>query len=131
MDGSNAIDEGLKWVLVTCVILYTGAFALGLGPLPWLMLGELLPAHDRGVAASVIATFFWGSSLIITTSFGDMQNAMYLSGTFWFYPIFCVFGYLFVLLVVPDVRQASLEDIQLFFANNNVRLQDRWNLNVP
>lgn len=106
----------LHWIPISCVIVYCGAFALGLGPIPWLLIGELLPAKSQGSAAAIIATLFWAPSIVVTSTFGDMQNAMYLSGTFWFYTIFCLFGYLFVLLVVPDIRpRASIEQIQLFF----------------
>lgn len=121
----NQVD--LRWIPVTCVILYCGAFALGLGPIPWLLLGELLPVRSQGTAAAITAGLFWGPSLVVTMSFGDMQNAMYLSGTFWFYTIFCLFGYLFILLVVPDIRpEATLEQIQIFFMASDKRKDDQW-----
>ena len=122
-------DHGLNWIFITCVIVYTGAFALGLGPMPWLILGEILPVYHKGLAAAIVSSLFWGPSLIITISFGDMQSSMYLSGTFWFYTIFCVFAYLFVLIVMPDIRGASLEEVQIFFsAKNPDSIYDRWNL---
>ena len=117
----------LRWIPISCVIVYCGAFALGLGPIPWLILGELLPVRSQGTAAAITAGLFWGPSLVVTMSFGDMQNAMYLSGTFWFYTIFCLFGYLFVLLVVPDIRpEATLEQIQIFFMASDKREHDQW-----
>ena len=116
-----------QWIPITCVILFSGAFALGLGPIPWLVLGELLPTRSQGTAAAIVAGLYWGPSLVVTMSFGDMQNAMYLSGTFWFYTIFCLFGYLFVLLVVPDIRpEATLEQIQIFFMASDKRENDQW-----
>lgn len=121
----------LRWIPVSCVIVYCGAFALGLGPIPWLILGELLPIRSQGTAAAITAGLFWGPSLVVTMSFGDMQNAMYLSGTFWFYTIFCLFGYLFVLLVVPDIRpEATLEQIQIFFMTSDKREHDQWSFAV-
>lgn len=131
---------GMRWIPMSCVILYSGAFALGLGPIPWLILGEFSPRKNQGAAGALAATCFWGPSLIITASFGDMQSAMYLSGTFWFYTIFCVFGYLFVLLVLPDLKtDATIEQIQLFFqakadqvdAKRNQELEDPWSFSAP
>ncbi|KZS21447.1 Sugar transporter [Daphnia magna] len=124
-------QTNLRWIPVSCVILYCGAFALGLGPIPWLILGELLPIRSHGTATAITAGLFWGPSLVVTMSFGDMQNAMYLSGTFWFYTIFCLFGYLFVLLVVPDIRpEATLEQIQIFFMASDKREHDQWSFAV-
>ena len=134
----------MRWIPMGCVIVYSGAYALGLGPIPWLILGEFSPRKNQGAAGAIAATSFWAPSLIITISFGDMQNAMYLSGTFWFYTIFCVFGYLFVLLILPDFRpDATLEEMQLFFlakdpdamvATSNSRtelVEDPWSFSSP
>ena len=123
-----APENDLRWIPIGCLIAYSGAFALGLGPIPWLMLGELLPARNRGTAIALASTCYWGPSLIISNSFGDMKNAMYLSGTIWFYTIFCLFAYLFVLLVLPNIRpHATLEQIQLFFLAKSTEDQQHLN----
>merc|ERR1712214_233156 len=33
------------------LLIFTFAFTLGLGPVPWVLIGELFPAHARSLAA--------------------------------------------------------------------------------
>lgn len=45
---------------------------MGFGPIPWLMMGEILPAKIRGSAASVATAFNWTCTFIVTKTFQDM-----------------------------------------------------------
>lgn len=60
---------GLGWMPLTCLVVYVLSFSLGFGPIPWLMMGEILPAKIRGQAASVATGFNWSCTFIVTKSF--------------------------------------------------------------
>lgn len=56
---------------------------LFIGPIPWLMMGEILPAKIRGTAASVATGFNWSCTFIVTKTFADLigiANFTYLFG---------------------------------------------------
>lgn len=61
--------SGLGWMPLTCLVIYVLSFSLGFGPIPWLMMGEILPAKIRGPAASVATGFNWSCTFIVTASF--------------------------------------------------------------
>lgn len=45
---------------------------ISIGPIPWLMMGEILPAKIRGSAASVATGFNWSCTFIVTKTFNDL-----------------------------------------------------------
>lgn len=87
-------------------------FSLGFGPIPWLMMGEILPGKIRGSAASVATAFNWSCTFIVTKTFADIINAIGTHGTFWMFGSICVVGLAFVIFYVPETQGKSLEDIE-------------------
>lgn len=62
----------MGWVPLTSLVVYVLSFSLGFGPIPWLMMGEILPAKIRGTAASVATGFNWSCTFIVTKTFKDI-----------------------------------------------------------
>lgn len=60
-----------------CLMGYVMAFSLGFGPIPWLMMGEILPGKIRGSAASVATAFNWTCTFIVTKTFPVMLGKWY------------------------------------------------------
>lgn len=100
------------WLPLACLVIYVLGFSIGFGPIPWLMLGEILPSKIRGTAASVATGFNWACTFIVTKTFHNIIDAIDLYGTFWLFAIICVFGLIFVILFVPETRGKSLEEIE-------------------
>ena len=40
-----------SWLPLVCLLGFTFSFTLGLGPVPWVLVGELYPASTRSLAA--------------------------------------------------------------------------------
>lgn len=59
----------IAWLPLASLMIFVLTFSLGYGPVPWLMMGEILPAKIRGTAASVATGFNWTCTFIITKSF--------------------------------------------------------------
>lgn len=100
------------WVPLACLVIYVLGFSIGFGPIPWLMLGEILPSKIRGTAASVATGFNWACTFIVTKTFHNIIAAIDLYGTFWLFAVICIFGLLFVIFFVPETRGKSLEEIE-------------------
>merc|ERR1712087_489600 len=85
---------------------YVLSFAIGLGPVPWLLLPELgLPSHLRARAASVATASNWGCSFIVTgPPLEAVKAAWGLSGSFLLFGIVCLLGMVLIALLVPETR---------------------------
>lgn len=60
------------WVPLLGFIVYVLGFSAGIGPISWLMMGEILPTRIRGVAASIVVSFNWGCTFVVTKTFQDL-----------------------------------------------------------
>lgn len=60
------------WVPLLGFIVYVLGFSAGIGPISWLMMGEILPTRIRGVAASLVVSFNWGCTFVVTKTFQDL-----------------------------------------------------------
>ncbi|KAL1465303.1 hypothetical protein WDU94_004886 [Cyamophila willieti] len=102
----------LGWLPLLSFVIYVIGFSIGFGSIPWLMMGEILPAKIRGSAASLATAFNWTCTFIVTKTFVDLTNALGTHGAFWLFGVICLIGLLFVILFVPETQGKSLEDIE-------------------
>lgn len=100
------------WIPLASMIIYMIGFSLGFGPIPWLMMGEILPAKIRGSAASVITSFNWFCTFGVTKTFPDVINLIGINGAFWLFGIVCLIALVFVKTCVPETQGRSLEEIE-------------------
>ena len=111
-NGQNA--PGLMALL--SLMFYNVFFAVGLGPLPWLIASEVLPAQARNLGSSVTVLYTWMLAFVITKTFANMLAGLTSAGTFWFYAASVVPGLYYALYILPETKGRSLEDIEAFFA---------------
>lgn len=102
----------LGWLPLASLMGYVLCFSIGYGPIPWLMMGEILPAKIRGAAASVATGFNWTCTFIITKTFSDIIRAIGMGGCFWFFGAICIIGFVFEIFCVPETQGKSLEEIE-------------------
>jgi SP family arabinose:H+ symporter-like MFS transporter len=98
--------------LLGFVILYTAAFAMAMGPLPWIVCSEIFPAKLRGRAMSVATFCIWSGCLIVAQSFPSLLRLIGPSRTFWIYGACSAATFLLVLLLLPETKGRSLEEIE-------------------
>ncbi|XP_042014353.1 sugar transporter ERD6-like 6 [Salvia splendens] len=101
----------LSVVGVVCMII---AFSLGMGPIPWLIMSEILPPKIKGLAGSVATLLNWFISWVITMT-APLLLDWSSGGTFTFYATMCVVTVTFVAIWVPETKGKTLEEIQHSF----------------
>jgi MFS family permease len=87
-------------------------FAIGLGPVFWLMISEIFPLQMRGPAMAVCTMFNWGFNFLISYTFLSLTSAITKQGTFWLYAFFGICAVVFFATFVPETKDRSLEQIQ-------------------
>ncbi|KAL0851232.1 hypothetical protein ABMA28_007076 [Loxostege sticticalis] len=104
--------SSLGWLPLTCLMVYLLGFSLAFGPIPWLMMGEILPAKIRGAAASICTAFNWLCTFTVTKTFLNIIDGIGPAGTFWLFGCITFVGLFFVIVFVPETRGKSLEQIE-------------------
>jgi sugar porter (SP) family MFS transporter len=102
----------VAWVAVASVAAYVGFFAIGLGPVFWLLISEIFPLSLRGRAMSLATVANWAFNLIVSLTFLDLVSALGNADTFLVYAILSVVALVFIALMVPETKGRSLEQIE-------------------
>jgi sugar porter (SP) family MFS transporter len=109
---STSLQHNVGWLALVCLLVYIAGFAIGLGPVFWLMISEIFPLQMRGPAMAVCTMFNWGFNFLIAYTFLTLIDALGKAGTFWLYAFFGICAIVFFLTVVPETKDRSLEEIQ-------------------
>jgi MFS family permease len=102
----------LSWIAVFSLMVYVGSFAIGLGPVFWLMLSEIYPLRMRGRAMSVGTLANWAANLLVALSFLTLTQELGKSATFWLYGLITAASWAFAFFLVPETMGKTLEQIE-------------------
>ncbi|CAH2067371.1 unnamed protein product [Thlaspi arvense] len=104
----------LSILSVVGVVTMVVFFSLGMGPIPWLIMSEILPVNIKGLAGSIATLANWFFSWLITMT-ANLLLAWSSGGTFTLYAVVCSFTVVFVTLWVPETKGKTLEELQALF----------------
>jgi SP family galactose:H+ symporter-like MFS transporter len=121
------LSSSLGLVSIISLMIYVGSFAIGLGPVFWLMISEIYPLRIRGRAMSAATVVNWGTNLLIAITFLSLVQIIGTSGTFWLYGIIGIGTWIFVYRLVPETKGRSLEEIETQMAGRECRLETEKN----
>ncbi|MGD6808375.1 MAG: sugar porter family MFS transporter [Candidatus Bathyarchaeia archaeon] len=97
------------------LIAYISFFAIGLGPVFWLLISEIFPLQARGTAMSIATVANWSANFLITLLFLGLVNILGQSGTFWLFAAIGIVSFIFTLRLVPETKGLTLEQIEDHF----------------
>ncbi|MGX1099479.1 sugar porter family MFS transporter [Amorphus sp. MBR-141] len=110
--GAATDVQSMDIVAFVGLVVYIGAFAASIGPLPWVMMSEVFPLNVRGRGMSVASVTNWGFNFLVVFSFPILVADIGLGGVFTIYALICALGILFTLRYVPETNGILLEDIE-------------------
>jgi sugar porter (SP) family MFS transporter len=110
--GGGAAAVTHPTIVLIAVVAFVASFAISLGPVTWVMVAEIFPNEQRALAISVVG--FWNSlvSATVTLLFPWETAHWGASGTFFGYGLLAVAALVFVLLLGPETRGKTLEEIE-------------------
>jgi SP family arabinose:H+ symporter-like MFS transporter len=122
--------------LLAGIVGFIAAFAMALGPIPWILCSEIFPTKVRGRAMSLATFTIWTSCYIVAQTCpmllklkSDLKPpqtfmdhlahflAIGPANTFWVYAACSLLGLLFVFVLVPETKGRSLEEIERSWAD--------------
>jgi len=106
------IEKGAPWLALAGLLLFIASFAIGLGPVFWLMISEIFPMGVRSKAMSVSTIANWLANFVVAGTFLTVTSLITQQGTFFIYTGIGVLAFLFFAWRVPETKNRSLEDIQ-------------------
>ncbi len=108
---SQAIHMNSLLVLLG-IIAFVASFAVSLGPVMWVLFSELFPNKVRGLAISfagfINSAVSFTVQLVFPWELANLGNAV----TFLIYGIFAVLGLIFIIIIIPETKGKSLEELE-------------------
>jgi sugar porter (SP) family MFS transporter len=112
---STTLSSIVASVAVISLAAYVACFAIGLGPVFWLMIAEIYPLKMRGRAMGVATVANWGSNLVVALTFLSLLHSLGRPWTFWLYAVIGVVAWVFVYRLVPETKGRTLEEIEAYW----------------
>jgi MFS family permease len=108
----NTLGHTASIVAVVSLAVYTGSFAIGLGPVFWLLISEIYPARIRGKSMSIATMANWGANFVVAVSFLTLLNAISNAGTFFLMGFLSLVAVAYFWRKVPETKGLTLEQIE-------------------
>jgi sugar porter (SP) family MFS transporter len=99
-------------VAVAGLVIYVASFAVGLGPIFWLLISEIFPLRVRGAAMSAVTMTNWAMNLAVAVTFLTLVAALGRAETFWLYGVIAIAAWVFCYRLVPETKGKTLEQIE-------------------
>jgi MFS transporter, SP family, galactose:H+ symporter len=100
------------WLTAASLTAYVAFFAIGLGPVFWLLISEIFPLAVRGRGMSLATVANWAFNLVVALTFLILVDALGQAATFLVYAVLTAAAFVFTQRLVPETKGRSLEDIQ-------------------
>ncbi|XP_005104554.1 proton myo-inositol cotransporter [Aplysia californica] len=131
---SDSTSTEMKWAFEFCPSDYTWialigmgvfvfAFAPGLGPMPWTINSEIYPLWARSTCNSLAACCAWVCNLVISFTFLTMTENITIYGTFWMFAAITAVGVAFMVFMLPETKNKTLEEMEQLFMTSGGRQQ--------
>ncbi|KAK4542334.1 hypothetical protein LTR36_006790 [Oleoguttula mirabilis] len=122
-------SDNVGWpadLVLVMMILFVAFYAAGLGCVPW-QANEFLPMEVRAMGTMWINMFNWGPNIVVSSTFLSMMKGMSPSGTFGFYAVLCLLGWIFVYFCFPEASNMTLEEVRKVFEHGyGVKYAEQW-----
>jgi MFS transporter, SP family, arabinose:H+ symporter len=106
--GTHSHPEALIWLLVT----YIAFFSVSQGAVIWVYIGEVFPTSVRSKGQGVGSASHWFMNAAIAMEFPVVVHSMSTATPFVFFAIMTAVQFLVVLMVYPETKGQTLEELQ-------------------
>jgi SP family galactose:H+ symporter-like MFS transporter len=107
----SSLGAAGSWLSLFCILAFVASFAIGMGPVFWLLIAEIFPPGARASGASISTAVVWCSNFAVGLVFLPLAGAIGQGPTFWVFAGVCVVALVFVERRVPETKGRPLSDI--------------------
>lgn len=99
-------------LILISILGFVASFAISIGPVMWVLFSELFPNRIRGLAISFVGLINSAISFLVQLVFPWELAALGSATTFLIYGVFAALGLAFIIMVVPETKGKSLEELE-------------------
>lgn len=106
------LQAAAGWLPLAAINLFLIGFAVGLGPLSWLLIAELLPPGDKRWAVGAATSVSWLACALMTGFFDEFVRLFGTAAAYWVLGCICAAYTVFVTVLLPETRGLTGHQIQ-------------------
>ncbi|XP_072047275.1 solute carrier family 2, facilitated glucose transporter member 5-like isoform X1 [Amphiura filiformis] len=121
--------DWLKWLSMAFIFLYIIAFAIGPGPVPFVIVPELWAQAPRPAAMSISVQTNWFCNFVVGITFSFIQESIE-AYTFLVFMVFCLITSVFIFFFVPETKGKTFDEVVDLFrgksrSNSGYEMEDK------
>lgn len=106
------LQHNASYLALVALIVYIASFAVGLGPVFWLMISEIYPTGIRSKAMSLATVLNWAANFVVAGTFLTLISLITRQGAFFLFGFLGILAIAFFTWKVPETKGKSLEQLQ-------------------
>nr|ADW40547.1 vacuolar monosaccharide symporter 1 [Saccharum hybrid cultivar Q117] len=111
LKAQGLLPEWVPTLALSGILVYIGAYSIGMGPVPWVVMSEIFSINMKAIGGSLVTLVSWLGSFAISYSFSFLMDWS-SAGTFFMFSAASLVTVLFVAKLVPETKGRTLEEIQ-------------------
>ncbi len=97
-------------LLVASVFCYVASFAIGIGPVPWMITSEMTPIYASSSVGAVATAMNWAMNFLIGQVFPIVFDAIQ-GWSFLIFAVICLTSAIVTFFFLPETKGRAIEDI--------------------
>ncbi len=98
-------------VMLVCMLVYVSSFAIGMGPVFWVILGEVFPPDTQAEGSGIGSSMNWLSNFAVSTAFLPLVGWIGTGWVFIIFAVICLIAFIFVFRRVPETKNREFDAI--------------------
>lgn len=117
LKNSGSSVDNLGWLPIVSLCVFQIAFGSGIGPVSYVLLGELFTPEAKKVIAPFGKSFNLFLAFIVGLIFPYLVNLIGSAGTFFMFAGFSLLALIFTIYVIPETKGKSFVEIQIMLTS--------------
>lgn len=114
----NCVNENLAPLAISSTVLFAVAYSIGWGPVPWVLLSELIPVHVRGAASGIATLVNWGSAAFVIGIYLEYSHTVKEWFAWWTFALLNIAAALFAIIFIKETKGKTLEEIEKYYRDH-------------
>ncbi|KAH6931379.1 hypothetical protein HPB50_023999 [Hyalomma asiaticum] len=107
--------EAFGWLPLGSLCAFFVGYSVGLGPLPWVLLGEMIPLKAKGFATGTCTAIMFAEAFVLTVSYNSIRATLGTAATYWMFSASLAVSFVLVFIFLPETKGKDLEQIERLF----------------
>lgn len=108
--------DSLSWLPLASLFTFKFFNALGITPIPYMMLGEFFASEAKEISTTVVVLFNNTCGFLVTKFQVNLEDAIGTAGLYYFYAGFALAAVAFCSLVLPESRGRNAKEMKRMFS---------------